>query len=87
MPWQLPGLLEEGYVVGQQPRPLADRKSLATLKAELNKIEPAPSEKTCIQNVQVTWGRIKAETLDNQMCGMLERMQECSRLYGGHIGK
>ena len=50
-------------------------------------MEPATSEKTRIQNVQVAWRRIKVETPDNLMCGMLERMQECSRLYGGHIGK
>ena len=47
----------------------------------------ATSEKTIIQNIKVAWRRSKAETLDNVLCGMPERMRECIRLHGGYVGK
>ena len=34
------------------------------IKEDLNKMEPATSEKTIIHNVQVAWRRIKAATLE-----------------------
>lgn len=82
-----PGFWEKGTWPGNSPDLSPIENLWAIVKEELNKMKPATSEKTLIQNVQVAWRRIKAETLDNLMCGMPERMRECIRLHGGYIGK
>ena len=71
-----PGFWEKGRWYGNSLHLSPIENLWAIVKAELNKTEPATSEKTLIQNVQVAWRRIKAETLDNLMRGMMERLRE-----------
>ena len=52
MPWQLPGFWEKGTWSGNSLDLSPIENLWAAVKAELNKMEPATSEKTRIQNVQ-----------------------------------
>ena len=57
------------------------------MKDELRKMEPATCEDRLARNLRMVWLSISAETLDNLVCGMPERMRECIRQGGGYIWK
>ena len=56
----------------------------AIVQGELDKLELATSEKALVSSLQKAWGNISAETRDNLVCGMRERMREYIRL-GEHV--
>ena len=82
-----PGFWKKSKCPGNSPDLSPTENLWAIVKEELKKIEQATSEKVLIQNVQVAWRRIKAETLDNLMGDMPERMRECIQMHGGYVGK
>ena len=54
---------------------------------ELSKMKPATTEDGLVRSLRKVWLSISAETLDNLICGIPERMRECVRQGGGYIGK
>ena len=83
----LPGFWEKGVWPGNSPDLSPIENVWAIVQNELDMMEPATTEKALIRNLQRAWLSISAETLDNLMCGMPDRMRECVRLGGGYIGK
>ena len=57
------------------------------MQSELDMMEPATDEQALFRTLQRAWLSISAETLDNLMCGMPDRLRECVRLGGGYIGE
>ena len=83
----LPSFWEKGVWPGNSPDLSPIENLWAIVQGELDKLEPATSETTLVSNLQKAWCKISAETLDNLVCGMPERMRECVRLGGACIGK
>ena len=83
----LQGFWEKGVWPGNSPDLSPIENLWAIVQSDLDTMKPATSEKTLIRNLQEAWRRIKAETLDNLICGMPERMPECTRVHGDYIGK
>ena len=54
---------------------------------KVDKIDPATSEATLIENVRLAWCSISTETLDNLICGMPERMRARVQKRRGIINK
>ena len=59
----------------------------AIVQDQLDMMETATSKEALIMNLRRACLSISAETLDNLMCSMPDRMRRCVRLGGGHIGK
>lgn len=82
-----PGFWEKGVWPGNSPDLSPIENLWAIVKDQLDKMEPARSQETLIRSLKRAWLSISAETLDNLMCGMPDRMRECVRLRGGYICK
>lgn len=83
----LPGFWKKGVWPGNSPDLSPIENLWAIVQDELDKMGPATNETALVRNLQKAWSSISAETLNNLMCGMPERMRECVRLGGGCIGK
>ena len=85
----LQGFWEKGVWPGNSPDWSPIENLWAIVQGELDKREPPTSKKALVSNLQNAWRQISAETLDNLVCGMPERMRECQciRLRGGCTGK
>ena len=59
----------------------------AFVQQKLNQTVPATSEDTLTRNLRAAWSCIDAETLDNLVSGMTDRMRACLKERGGHICK
>ena len=82
-----PGFWAKGVWPGNSPDLSPIENLWAIVKDEVDKATPATSEATLIRNVQSAWCSISAETLDNLVCGMPERMRACVREGGAYINK
>lgn len=83
----LPAFWEKGVWPGNSPDLSPIENLWGIMKDELSKMEPATTEDGLVRNLRKVWLSISAETLDNLVCGMPERMRECIRQGGGYIGK
>lgn len=82
-----PGFWAKGVWPGNSPDLSPIENLWAIVKDKVDKATPATSEATLIRNVQSAWCSISAETLDNLVCGMPERMRACVREGGAYINK
>ena len=71
------GFWEKGTLSGNSPDLSPIENLWAIVNEELSKLSPSSSERTLFQNAQTAWSSVKGETLDNLICGMLGRIQQC----------